>query len=148
MTLTFRNLTTRPEDPVATWPTDAVRTALERGGLDAWHRMAVEIDRDPWGRLARRVEEVIRADRPFGISEAMEELIARARRRAERREKEIVAAEIRRALESSGLSRQEFAERLGTSASRLSTYLSGKVTPSATLLVRIRGLASAGGPGD
>jgi transcriptional regulator with XRE-family HTH domain len=41
----------------------------------------------------------------------------------------------------SGLSRAAFASRIGTSASRLSTYSSGKVIPSATLLLRIRRLA-------
>jgi transcriptional regulator with XRE-family HTH domain len=39
---------------------------------------------------------------------------------------------------ASGLTRAEFASRIGTSASRLSTYVTGKVTPSAALLVRMR----------
>jgi transcriptional regulator with XRE-family HTH domain len=34
--------------------------------------------------------------------------------------------------------RAEFASHLGTSPSRLSTYLSGKVVPSATFIVRMR----------
>jgi transcriptional regulator with XRE-family HTH domain len=38
----------------------------------------------------------------------------------------------------SRLSRAEFASRIGTSPSRLSTYVTGKVTPSAALLVRMR----------
>lgn len=44
---------------------------------------------------------------------------------------------MRAAVEHSGLTNAEFAALVGTSASRLSTYLSGKVTPSAALLVRI-----------
>jgi transcriptional regulator with XRE-family HTH domain len=60
--------------------------------------------------------------------------------RAERQERQEVAAEIRRAIDQSGLSRTEFASRIGTSASRLSTYVAGKVAPSATLMVRIRRL--------
>ncbi len=51
-----------------------------------------------------------------------------------------VAAEIRQAVARSGLSRAEFASRIETSASRLSTYTTGKVTPAATLMVRIRRL--------
>lgn len=43
----------------------------------------------------------------------------------------------------SGLSRAEFASRVGTSASRLSTYVSGRVTPSAALLLRMRRVADA-----
>jgi transcriptional regulator with XRE-family HTH domain len=40
------------------------------------------------------------------------------------------------------LSQQDFALRLGTSRPRLSTYLSGKVTPSASLMVRMRRVAT------
>jgi DNA-binding transcriptional regulator YiaG len=138
MALAFRNLTINPSEPVATWPTEAVQAALERGDLTDWHRLAVEIDHQPWGRTARQVEEVLSHSRPYGVAEAMETVIARARARAELRERKAVAAEIRQALKQSGLSQTEFASRIGTSSSRLSTYLNGKVTPSATLLMRIR----------
>jgi hypothetical protein len=37
------------------------------------------------------------------------------------------------------------AARIGTSASRLSTYVTGKVTPSAALLVRMRRVGSEAG---
>jgi transcriptional regulator with XRE-family HTH domain len=47
-----------------------------------------------------------------------------------------VQAELAAALERSGLTRREFADRLGTSTSRLSTYLTGRVVPAATLLAR------------
>ena len=40
------------------------------------------------------------------------------------------------------MTRGAFAEAIGTSASRLSTYLSGKVAPSSTLLVRMERVAS------
>jgi ribosome-binding protein aMBF1 (putative translation factor) len=72
----------------------------------------------------------------------METVLSRARERAEACERAAVAAEIRGAVRRSGLTRAEFASRIGTSASRLSTYASGKVTPSATLMLRIRHLAS------
>jgi DNA-binding XRE family transcriptional regulator len=140
MALRFRNLAVDPSDPVTGWPTEAVRTALERGDLGDWHRLAVAIRVDPWGRTARQVEEVLGHDRPYGVAEAMEALIARVRARAERSEREAVAAEIRRAVARSGLTRAEFASRVGTSASRLSTYATGRVSPSATLMVRIRRL--------
>jgi transcriptional regulator with XRE-family HTH domain len=44
------------------------------------------------------------------------------------------------ALAASGLSQAAFASRLGTSASRMSTYLRGEVTPSASLLIRAQRL--------
>ena len=49
-----------------------------------------------------------------------------------------MAEEVRQLIARSGLSQAAFAERIGTSASRLSTYASGKVIPSATLVVRMR----------
>jgi DNA-binding transcriptional regulator YiaG len=128
MVLAFRNLTIKPDAPVSEWPTEAVQTALERGDLADWHRIVAEIGADPWGRTARQVE-------------AMETALSRARERAEASERAAVAAEIREAVKRSGLSRTEFASRVGTSASRLSTYASGKVTPSATLMLRIRHVA-------
>jgi transcriptional regulator with XRE-family HTH domain len=55
----------------------------------------------------------------------------------------MMAAEIRDLVSESGLSAQDFAERIGTSRSRLSTYMSGKVVPSATLMIRMRRVGGA-----
>lgn len=110
-------------------------------GLGHWRRLAEAIREQPWGPVARRVEEALGYSRPYGVGEAMERVIEGARQDAEARERAEVAAEVDRLVRESGLSRSEFASRVGTSASRLSTYVSGKVTPSAALLVRIRGAA-------
>ena len=69
--------------------------------------------------------------RPYGIALAMERVIARSRAAAEDLERKSVAAEVDALVRASGLSRAEFASRIGTSPSRLSTYATGKVTPSA-----------------
>lgn len=138
MSLAFRNLRVSPTDPVAEWPTEGIQAALERGDLDHWRRIANEIRADPWGRTARQTEEVLRHTRPYGVAELLESVIARARERTEAAERAAVAAEITDAIARSGLNQAEFAANVGTSASRLSTYASGKVTPSATFLVRIR----------
>lgn len=145
MALTFRNLAITPEAPVSQWPAEAVQTALERGDLADWHRLVAEIGAHPWGRTARQVEEVLSHSRPYGIADAMELALSRARDRVEASERAAVAAEIGEAARRSGLSRAEFAAQIGTSASRLSTYASGKVVPSATLMVRIRRLAERTG---
>ena len=68
----------------------------------------------------------------------LERVVASAREQAAESERAIVASEVSELVGCSGLSRQEFAERIGTSRSRLSTYMSGKVVPSAALMVRIR----------
>ena len=73
--------------------------------------------------------------------------LADARRRAAAAEREAVAVEVRQLFERSSLSKTAIAAHIGTSASRLSTYASGKLTPSAGFLVRKRrvaGLTAAG----
>jgi DNA-binding transcriptional regulator YiaG len=143
MALVFRNLTIAPDAPVTEWPTEAVQTALERGDLSDWHRIVAAMAADPWGRTAQQLEEVLSYSRPYGVADAMELALARARERAIANERSSVAADIRDAIRRSGLSRAEFAARIGTSPSRLSTYASGKVTPSAVLMLRIRRVADS-----
>lgn len=139
--LRFRNLDLSPADPVSQWPTEAVLTALERGGLSDWRRLAAAIRLDPWGPVERRVEEALTLSQPYGVTELMQDAIAAAQEQAERAERATVAAEIASLVARAGLTRAEFARRIGTSASRLSTYLAGTVTPSAALLVRMRAAA-------
>lgn len=139
--LAFRNVDVSPEDPVSEWPLEAVQTALERGGLSDWRRLVAAVKSEPWGPVARRLEEVLSYSRPYGVAAAMERAVARAREAAEAEERDAVAADVRELIDRSGLSRSEFASRIGTSASRLSTYATGKVTPSAALLVRMRRIA-------
>jgi len=143
VSVTFRNLDTDPRAPVSSWPTEAVQAALERGDFDDWRRLVEAVRVEPWGRTARRIEEVLTHSRPYGVAEVFEHVIDRARRRAETAEREQVAAEIRDLVAKSGLSRSAFASRIGTSPSRLSTYASGKVTPSAALMLRMRRVAAA-----
>jgi DNA-binding transcriptional regulator YiaG len=138
MALAFRNVDANPADPVETWPAEAVRTALERGGLSHWKRLRDSIVDEPWGPVARRVEEAIALDPPYGTGTLFADVITEARTRAETDERDAVAAEIQDLLERSGLTRTDFASRIGTSTSRLSTYLTGRVTPSAALLIRMR----------
>jgi DNA-binding transcriptional regulator YiaG len=139
--LAFRNVTVTPDQPVAEWPIEAIQTALERGGLTHWRRLAEAIANDPWGPVAQSIEEVLGYSRPYGVAEAMERVIADARARAERGDRDVVAAEVRDLVEASGLGRAGFAARIGTSTSRLSTYATGRVTPSAALIVRMRRVA-------
>jgi DNA-binding transcriptional regulator YiaG len=144
-TLAFRNVDASPDDPVWSWPIEAIQTALERGGLADWQRLAAAIRTQPWGPVARSLEGVLSHSRPYGVAEAMEAVISSAREKAEEAERREVADEVNRLIRKSGLSRAEFASRIGTSPSRLSTYASGKVTPSAALLFRMLRLAD--GPG-
>lgn len=77
----------------------------------------------------------------MGVAGLMERGLARARAAAERAERDEVATRVRRAIARSGLDRTRFAEAIGTSVSRLSTYATGSVCPSAAMLVRIERVA-------
>jgi len=136
--LKFRNITASPQDPVETWPFEGVLAAVERGTLPDWRRLARAIQADPWGPVAQQVLEAVHLSRPYGTAELLEEVVGRAREVAADSERAEVAAEVSGLVRASGLSQQDFAARLGTSRSRLSTYMSGKVMPSAALMVRMR----------
>lgn len=142
MSLRFRNVDADPADPVETWPYEALVSALERGGVGDWVRVTAAIDREPWGEVARQVEDYLGYARPVGLAPLLERALARARQQVERRERDEVAAEVRSLVDATGLGAAQVARRLGTSRSRLSTYRSGRVTPSAALLVRLRGLVA------
>jgi predicted XRE-type DNA-binding protein len=72
------------------------------------------------------VEEALEVSRPYGVDLLMADVLAAARRYAERAERAAVAAEVTQLLADSGMARAEFASAIGTSVSRLSTYLSAR----------------------
>lgn len=145
MPVQFRNVDASPTDDVQTWPYEALVTVIDRGLVQDWRPIFVELRRSPWGRVARRVEQYLSYRQPDGVGTLFSLAIERARADADQAERAEVAARVRSAVARSGLTQQEFARLVGTSASRLSTYLNGKVTPSAAMLVRIE-RAAAGLP--
>ncbi|MDR3662881.1 MAG: helix-turn-helix transcriptional regulator [Mycobacterium sp.] len=129
------------EQPVEFWPTSAIRTALENDDLTVWQSIVVAIKRDPFGRTARQVEEILESTGPYGISKALAEVLTRTRAQLEANECAEVGRQIRLLMDRSGLSEHEFASRTGIGAKELSTYLQGATSPSAALLVRMRRLS-------
>ncbi len=127
--------------PVEFWPTAAIRAALETDDLAVWQRIVAAIKRDPFGRTARQVEEVLETARPYGLSKALTEVLSRTREHMEANERAEVARHIRALLEKSGLGQQEFASRIGVPNADFSTYLRGEVSPTASLMVRMSKLA-------
>lgn len=138
MTVAFRNVDVDPDAPVDTWPYEAVVTVIERGTIGDWLLLTRAIDADPWGVVAREVEDYLSYESPYGVGPLLARAVARARRQAEEAERAAVADEVRRLVAASGLTTAEFAARIGTSRSRLSTYRSGRVVPSATMMHRMR----------
>ena len=137
MTPAFRNVDGDVSNPVGSWPQEALQSATERGDISHWRRIAAEIRRSPWGPVARAVEEILTYSRPYGVAGSMERAIAAARQQAARSEVEEVATRIRALRAASGLTVGEFASLVGTSGSRMSTYLSGKVVSSVSMFVRM-----------
>ena len=138
MSLVFRNVDADPSAPVRSWPYEALVIAIERGTVADWARITAEIRRDPWGPVARQVEEHLGYAPRSGVGALLSRAIDSAREEAERSERAEVAVTVDGFVRESGLTTAEFARRVGTSRSRLSTYRSGRVTPSAALLVRMR----------
>lgn len=139
--LRFRNVDAAPSDPVETWPFEGVLTAVERGSLVDWRRLTAAVRLDPWGPVARDLEGALEISRPYGTAVLLERAVQRARAAAVAAEREEVTRRVQAALEASGLDRAAFAARIGTSTSRLSTYLTGRVAPSSTMLVRMERVA-------
>ena len=148
MSVGQRNVDVDPTAPLSAWPYEALVTMVERGAVTDWARLVAEVHDDPWGPVARQLEEYLSYERPYGVAPLLERAIARARRQQEAAERAAVAQEVDALARRSGLSTAELARRLGTSRSRLSTYRTGRVTPSAAFLVRMRTLVdrqAAGG---
>ena len=145
MSLAFRNIDVDPASSVEQWGFEGLLAAVDRGEASDWWRISEAVRRDPWGPVARLLEgEVFAAAEDSGVVGALRGVIVLHRARAERAERDEVADQLRTLLDHSGLTQGEFASRMGTSRSRLSTYLSGKVVPSAALVVRARRVAGQG----
>lgn len=122
---------------------DDLHDAVDHGSLAEWRGLLGVLVRCPWGPDATGLVAIAgRSERPHVMVEMMA-VVARCRECYKDREREQVANEIRNLVASSGLSQREFAARIGTSPSRLSSYVSGTVTPSAAVVVRIQRVARA-----
>lgn len=140
--LRFRNINVSPDDHVHDWGFEGLLAAVDRGGFRDWQKIISAVREDPWGPVSRTLErEVLKVAESSGVVAAMESALELARADARAQEQQAVAGELRELLSESGLTRTQFADRLGTSTSRLSTYLAGTVTPSAALMVRARNIA-------
>ena len=129
------------DQPVEFWPTSAIRSALQGGDIATWKRIAAALKRDPYGRTARQVEEVLGGTRPYGIAKALWEVLERARTHLEANERAEVARHVGLLIDRSGLAQPEFASRIGVSAEELAAYLDGSTSPTAALMIRIRRLS-------
>ena len=145
MVVQFTRLTTSWHDPIDQWPYEAVVTTMERGLVSDWQPILRDLRARPFGRIARYVTHYAKNPDDKAAAAFFAEALRRARVAQEESEREEVIRRIRRAIDATERSQADFAKVIGTSASRLSTYLSGQVTPSATMLIRIENLAREAG---
>ncbi|MFT4036429.1 MAG: helix-turn-helix transcriptional regulator [Patulibacter sp.] len=141
--LRFRNIDASPSDPVERWPYEGLVAAIERGAVSDWRRIIETITELPWGGAAANLDAYLAGADETGVTALMRRALHRSREAARTSETQAVAEQVRALIAASGLSRTEFAERAGTSPSRLSTYCTGKVTPSAALTLRFARISQA-----
>lgn len=124
-----------PPGPRITTVEDAI-TCVDTGGIPAWRGQVAIVAADPWSPYPTELLRLLREGDRDAAADTLESAVKYYRDLAERHDRQLVAREIRRLVAMSGLSQRQFAAMSGTSAPRLSTYVNGLVTPSASMMVR------------
>ncbi|WP_430647412.1 helix-turn-helix domain-containing protein [Agromyces sp. GXS1127] len=133
MALRFRNLEVTPEDSVDRWGAEGMLAAIDRGGADDWRKIILAIQVAPYGPVAADLEEALELAESRGSAQLLRSALERARQTPEQR----VIERLRMLAFETDLGQGDLAARIGTSRTRLNSYLSGAVMPSAALVERI-----------
>jgi DNA-binding transcriptional regulator YiaG len=137
MSVLFRNVDVDESAPLATWPPEAMEILVDRGNLSDWRRIAAALAQDPWGPLARTVEEIVGLDCHYGVDRILERVLQRERERHTLAGRRRYADKLRDLRRSAGLSMRELAAAAGTSAARISDYENARVAPTTDVLARL-----------
>ena len=116
---------------------------VQKQGVPEWRRLLAIVASNPWGPEVTHLAGLAREAELSAPAHAIEWCAKVYRKRFEEAERLEVAKEIRRLVAISGCSQRQFAQYIGTSPSRLSTYVNGLVTPSAAMMLRISRAAAA-----
>lgn len=119
---------------------------LEHGTARHWRAALLPLIESPWGPYGEHIVRLTKEADLDEIATVLQECRKVYQQRQEQRERDAIAREIRRLVAISGLTQRQFAAQIGTSPSRLSTYVNGRVIPSAAMLLRIRRVAHAQRP--
>ncbi|WGX97285.1 helix-turn-helix domain-containing protein [Nocardioides sp. L-11A] len=111
---------------------------LARGSVAQWRAQLGVVAASPWGPDAHELLRLAGRSRSARVQAVVERSVALCRERREAAERALVARDIKECIVRAGVSQRVFAAQIGTSPSRLSTYVTGAVVPSATMLLRIR----------
>lgn len=139
-----------PVAPVLASVSDILGVFTE-GDVPQWRRLVADAAADPWNGVGAQHLELLAGSHHPRETAILRATLDLARRFIEDDERRTVADHIRQTIARTGLTQREFAGLLGTSPSRLSTYATGAVTPSATMLLRINRVAKraqAGSSGE
>lgn len=137
----IRNVAVDFDGAVADLPSEAIEIVLDRGSLHDLGLLAGEIERRPWGRVARIVEQITGWGEHYGIDAIMSTIVAEARAAIDHRARAGYASRIRQWRLDAGLTLREMAALAGTSESTLSAYENGRVAPTTTVLGRLEAVA-------
>ncbi len=121
--------------PKLTTVEDVARCA-DNGGVVGWRGQIAIVAANPWAPYPAELHGLLVDSGRPELATALDDLVKHYRDLSEQRDRQLVAREIRRLVAVSGLSQRRFAALCGTSAPRLSTYVNGLVTPSASMMVR------------
>jgi DNA-binding XRE family transcriptional regulator len=133
--LTFRNIDATPDDPVESWGFEGMLAAIDRGFACDWRKLVASVVANPdlWGIL----------DEALGAAESTSTvaLIQAMLEQAMRAPSERALDRLLDAYRGTRMNQAELAAKLGTSRTRLNSYLTGKVTPSMDVLVAVEQIA-------
>ena len=114
-------------------------SVAETGSLDLHRRAGIGMA--VVAADSAHVIEVLDAAAPYGISKALNEVLSRARAHLEANERSEASRHVRLLIERSGLTEREFASRIGVAAADLAAFLAASISPSASLMIRMRRLS-------
>lgn len=135
MPLRFRNLDVTPDDPVEAWGFEGMLAAIDRGYAADWRKLVAAVASNP------DLRPTFDAARDAADSRSAVAVLDAALEAVERTPAEQARARLRDAFRGTRMTQAELAAHLGTSRPRLSSYLTGKVTPSMEVLVAIEAVA-------
>ncbi len=135
MPLRFRNIDATPDDPVEEWGFEGMLAAIDRGYAADWRKLIMAVAADP------HLRQVFDEARDAAESRATVALLDAALERALHTPSELALTRLRSAYRGTRMTQAELADHLGTSRSRLNSYLNGKVTPAMDVLVAVEQIA-------
>jgi DNA-binding XRE family transcriptional regulator len=135
MPLRFRNIDVTPDDPVEVWGFEGMLAAIDRGYAKDWRKLVDAVVAN--SHLLAIFNEARDAAESRATVAALDVIVELAQRTPA----EEALARLRSAHRGTRMTQAELATRLGTSRTRLNTYLTGKVTPSMEVLVAVERIA-------